>query len=191
LEILAVVLSVAAVWWTTVRNRLCWPVGLVSVLLYGWIFYGAKLYSDALLQLVYAALQCYGWWQWRIAPAQVRRPDVRHPRARDLTLGMLLGAIGAVALGAIMSRYTDAALPWLDATLTAFSLVAQYWMARLYRANWLLWILVDLVYVGLYGVRHLPLTAVLYAGFVLLAVLGWRQWGRTERERPAMQAAAA
>jgi len=191
LEILAVALSVAAVWWTTVRNRLCWPVGLLSVLLYGWIFYGAKLYSDALLQLVFAALQCYGWWQWRMAPAPLRLPQVRRPKGRDLALGVLLGAMGALALGALMAHYTDAALPWLDAALTAFSLVAQYWMARLYRANWLLWILVDLVYVGLYVVRHLPLTAVLYAGFVLLAVLGWRQWGRTERERPAIQAAAA
>jgi len=191
LEILAVGLSVVAVWWTTVRNRLCWPVGLVSVLLYGWIFYGAKLYSDALLQLVYAALQCYGWWQWRAAPAQERRPHVRQPRRRDLALGVLLGTLGAVGLGAIMSRYTDAALPWLDATLTAFSLVAQYWMARLYRANWLLWILVDLVYVGLYGVRHLPLTAALYAGFILLAVVGWRQWGRADRAPAVMQAAAA
>jgi nicotinamide mononucleotide transporter len=79
-----------------------------------------------------------------------------------------------------MSRYTDAALPWLDATLTALSLVAQYWMARLYRVNWLLWIAVDLVYVGVYVVRHLPLTAALYAGFVVLAILGWRQWGRSD-----------
>ena len=162
------------------RNSLCWPVGLVSVLLYGWIFYGARLYSDALLQLVYAALQCYGWWQWSKAPMHARRPQVRRPRGRDLAFAMLVGSVGAVALGNIMSRYTDAALPWLDATLTALSLVAQYWMARLYRVNWLLWIAVDLVYVGVYVVRHLPLTAALYAGFVVLAILGWRQWGRSD-----------
>lgn len=191
LEILAVALSVAAVWWTTVRNHLCWPVGLVSVLLYGWIFYGARLYSDALLQLVYAALQCYGWWQWRKAPTCARRPQVRRPRGRDLALAVLVGALGAVALGTVMSRYTDAALPWLDATLTAFSLVAQYWMARLYRVNWLLWIAVDLVYVGVYGIRQLPLTAALYAGFVVLAFLGWRQWGRPETSVALPQGAGA
>ncbi len=173
------------------RNRLCWPVGLVSVLLYGWVFYGARLYSDALLQMVYAGLQCYGWWQWHRASAHARRPHVRRPRARDLAAALLVGVIGAIALGAIMSRFTDAALPWLDAALTALSLVAQYWMARLYRVNWLLWIAVDLVYVAVYAVRELPLTAVLYAGFVVLAVLGWRQWGRADAvSRPVTQAAA-
>lgn len=173
------------------RNQLCWPVGLVSVLLYAWIFYGARLYSDALLQLVYAALQCYGWWRWSKAPVRAQRPQVCRPKGRDLALAVLVGAVGAVALGNVMSRYTDAALPWLDATLTAFSLVAQYWMARLYRINWLLWIAVDLVYVGVYVVRQLPLTAALYAGFVVLAILGWRQWGRSEESTKLPQGASA
>jgi nicotinamide mononucleotide transporter len=177
LEGLAVVLSIAAVWWTTVRNPICWPVGLVSVLLYGWIFLGARLYSDALLQLVYAALQCYGWWHWRRAPAATGHPRVRRPRAGELVGALGAGAAGSVLLGAIMSRYTDAALPWLDATLAAMSLVAQFWMARLIRLNWLVWIAVDLVYIGVYAVRGLPLTAGLYGGFVVLAALGWRKWG--------------
>jgi nicotinamide mononucleotide transporter len=179
------------VWLTTRRNPLCWPLGLVSVLLYGWVFYGARLYSDALLQVVYAALECYGWWCWRRArsadhdagagagagTAAPARPQVRVP-ARTQVLGPLaVGALGAVLLGELASRYTDAAVPWLDAALTAFSLVAQYWMARLYRLNWLLWIAVDVVYVGLYGSRQLPVTAVLYAGFLVLAVLGWQRWG--------------
>jgi nicotinamide mononucleotide transporter len=198
LEIAAVVLSLAAVWWTSVRNPVCWPVGLVSVLLYGWIFVGARLYSDALLQVVYAALQCYGWWNWRrsrpllalpeaasavayprLEPDGIereRRPAVVVPRADELRLALGLGGAGAIVLGAVMAYGTDAALPWLDATLAALSLVAQYWMARLFRANWLLWIAVDLVYVVLYLNRALPLTAALYAGFVALAVVGWRKW---------------
>jgi len=178
LETLAVLISIAAVWWTTARNWLCWPVGLVSVLLYAWIFFSARLYSDALLQLVYAGLQCYGWWQWRTAPAAAQLPIVRQPGLRALAGGVILGAAGAIGLGALMSRYTNAALPWLDAALTAFSLVAQYWMARLYRANWLLWIAVDVIYVGVYWVRGLPLTAGLYAGFVVLAALGWWRWAQ-------------
>jgi nicotinamide mononucleotide transporter len=194
IETLAVVLSLAAVWWTSTRNPICWPVGLVSVLLYGWIFFGARLYSDALLQLVYAALQCYGWWHWRRVAraarspdasasacgaqegAPRRRPPVVRPQARQLAATLGAGGVGALALGAVMGHYTDAALPWLDATLAALSLVAQYWMARLYRLNWLLWIGVDLVYVLLYLNRALPLTAALYVGFVVLAGVGWWKW---------------
>jgi nicotinamide mononucleotide transporter len=175
-EALGVALSVAAVWLTTTRNPWCWPVGLASVLVYGWIFVGARLYSDALLQLVYAFLEIYGWWQWRRLPQAAGQPAVRAPRPMEIWLPAVLALAGAVALGAGMARYTDAALPWLDAVLTAASLVAQYWMARLIRANWLLWIVVDLVYVGVYWSRALPLTAALYAGFVVLAAIGWWRW---------------
>jgi nicotinamide mononucleotide transporter len=199
--LLAVALSLAGVWWTSVRNPVCWPVGLASVLLYGWIFLGARLYSDALLQIVYAVLQCYGWWCWRRAGGDApdagrdaaggaarqasRRPPVAHPRAGQLLAALLAGIAGALALGALMHRYTDAALPWLDASLAAMSLVAQFWMARLYRLNWLLWIGVDLVYIGLYLNRGLALTAALYAGFVALAAYGWWQW------RPQARGSAA
>jgi nicotinamide mononucleotide transporter len=176
-EAVAVVLSIAAVWLTTARNPLCWPVGLASVLVYGWIFIGARLYSDALLQGIFAALEVYGWWQWRRLPQTDSQPAVRPASARELWLPAGLAAAGALALGAAMARYTDAALPWLDAVLTAASLVAQYWMARMIRANWPLWIAVDVVYVGVYWSRELPLTAGLYAGFVVIAAVGWRRWG--------------
>jgi nicotinamide mononucleotide transporter len=182
-----------------VRNPVCWPVGLVSVLLYGWIFLGARLYSDMLLQGIYAVLQAYGWWNWRRAaraPAASgsglpdRRPPVVQARLRDLLGALLAGAVAALMLGAIMARYTDAALPWLDAALAALSLVAQYWMARLYRINWLLWIAVDLVYVLLYLNRGLPLTAALYVGFVVLAGIGWRMWGLSRPASPGVPAGA-
>lgn len=169
-------LSVAAVWLTTARNSLCWPLGLVSVLVYGAIFLRARLYSDALLQLVYAVLEIYGWWQWRRAPRTDGRPLPRRLAGPDCWLPLVLAVPAALALGAAMARYTDAAMPWLDAALTAASLVAQYWMARMYRANWLLWIGVDAIYVGVYWLRALPLTAALYAGFIALAWRGWRRW---------------
>jgi len=178
-ELLAVVFSMAAVWWTAARNPWCWPVGLVSVLLYAGVFAHARLYSDALLQIIYAALQCYGWWNWRRAPAgadRAHRPVVHTPRGIELLLPLLAALAAALLLGGFMARYTDAALPWLDAALTALSLVAQFWMARLIRLHWLLWIGVDVVYVGLYWVRDLPLTAALYVGFIALALWGWRQW---------------
>jgi len=189
-EVLGVALSVAAVWLTTARNSWCWPVGLASVIVYGWIFVGARLYSDALLQVVYAVLEIYGWWQWRRSPQAAGQPQVRPARTLELWVPAVVAFAGALALGAGMARYTDAALPWLDAVLTAASLVAQFWMARLIRANWLLWIAVDLAYVGVYWSRALPLTAALYAGFVVLAAVGWRRWGAVAAGTPAVRASA-
>jgi nicotinamide mononucleotide transporter len=180
LEFVAVALSLLAVWWTTRRNAWCWPTGLASVLLYAWIFFTSRLYSDALLQLAFAALLIYGWWCWRRAPRANDLPLVRRPAWRDIFVPLGTGTLGALALGALMANYTDASIPWLDATLTALSLVAQYWMARLYRINWPLWIALDVVYVGVYITKDLPLTAGLYAVFIALAVFGWRQWGRAQ-----------
>jgi nicotinamide mononucleotide transporter len=180
LEIVAVILSALAVWLTARRHLWCWPIGLVSVLLYARIFLVAKLYSDLLLQLIFAVMQLYGWWQWkRGAPGQ----DSQHIQPQrlpkqGLLIGLLAGAAGSVVLGYVMASFTDAHIPWLDSALTSFSLVAQFWMARKYVANWWLWIAVDIIYVGVYVYKDLNLTAGLYAGFIVLAVIGLRNWQR-------------
>ncbi|WP_322049831.1 nicotinamide riboside transporter PnuC [Paraburkholderia bannensis] len=187
LEIVGVIVSALAIWLTARRKMLCWPIGLASVALYGWIFFDAKLYSDALLQGAFAVLQIYGWQRWyaqRRAPTEgdakpvVPAGDVTFARlAPDLVAAVVI----SVLLGAAMARYTDAALPRVDAALTAFSLVAQYWTGRRYIASWTLWIVVDVIYVGMYIVKGLYLTSGLYALFVVLAALGWRDWSRALR----------
>ncbi|HET8899991.1 MAG TPA: nicotinamide mononucleotide transporter family protein, partial [Rhodanobacteraceae bacterium] len=99
---------------------------------------------------------------------------------------LVCGVLGALALGWFMHRHTDAALPWLDAALTAFSLVAQWWQARRHIAAWWLWIVVDVVYIGEYVVKDLHITALLYAGFVVLAALGLREWRQAAAQQQAL-----
>lgn len=180
LEIIAVIVSALAVWLTARRHLWCWPIGLVSVLLYARIFLVAKLYSDLLLQLIFAVMQLYGWWQWKSGTSAQDNQHIQPQRLpkRGLLTGLLAGAAGSVALGYVMASFTDAHIPWLDSALTSFSLVAQFWMARKYVANWWLWIAVDIVYVGVYIYKDLNLTAGLYAGFIVLAVVGLRNWQR-------------
>lgn len=182
-ELASALVSALAVWLTARRSPWCWPAGLVSVIAYGWVFADARLYSDTILQAVFAVLILYGWHRWlrhlddsghvRIAPLE------RHRALSHLATG----AVAALVLGYVMHRWTDAALPWLDAALTAFSLVAQWWQARRHAAAWWLWIAVDVIYVGEYAYKALPITAVLYAGFVVLAAIGLRHW-RRERDAP-------
>jgi len=187
-ELFGALISAWAVWLSAQRRPWCWPVGLASVVAYAWIFVDAKLYSDALLQLAFAVMIVYGWWRWlqhlgddgrvQVAPLPMGRA------AQHLAYGLL----GAAALGAFMHRYTDAALPWLDAALAAYSLVAQWWQARRHAAAWWLWIIVDVVYVGEYIYKELLITSVLYAGFVALAVIGLRQWMQADQTVEAKSA---
>ena len=181
LEIIAVLLSAIAVWLTVRQNLLCWPLGLISVLMYAWVFFDVKLYSDMLLQLIYAVLQLYGWWQWRRGGEQHSGRHVTSLPGQQLLLSLALGISGGVLLGYLMATHTDAAAPWLDAALTAFSLVAQVWMAQKRLECWPLWIVLDVMYISLFINKELYLTAVLYAVFTLLAVAGWRAWRRTMR----------
>jgi len=185
LEIVAVVVNVVGVWLTARRTPWCWPVGVVAVLLYVWIFYDVKLYSDMLLQVVFAVMQGYGWWRWRTGRMDQGKVLIE-PLSPQLTVTSLAaGALLSLALGAGMAHFTDAALPWLDATLTGFSLVASYWAARKFVASWWLWIVLDVVYTGVYWYKDLALTAVLYAGFIGLAVYGLQAWRKELRAWPA------
>lgn len=176
LEAIAALISALAVWLTARRQPWCWPVGLVSVALYAWVFLDAKLYSDTMLQIVFAVALAYGWNRWLHHLGDDGRVRVAPLAFRAAIWHIALGAIGAVSLGLLMHRYTDAALPWLDAALAAFSLVAQWWGIRRHTATWWMWIVVDLVYIGMYAYKSLFITALLYAGFVLLAVAGLRSW---------------
>ena len=176
LEIVAVLFNIAGVWLTAQRVRWCWPVSVVAVLLYAWIFFDVKLYSDMLLQVIYAALQLYGWWQWTRAGTQHQGRQVTALTTRQVLTGLAIGAVGSLALGAAMAHWTDAAQPWLDAALTAFSLVAQLWMAQKRLQCWALWFVVDVIFVGLFVYKGLYLTAGLYALFTVIAIQGWRDW---------------
>lgn len=182
-EVSAAVVSVVAVWLTARRSPWCWPVGLVSVVAYAWIFVDAKLYSDTLLQAIFAVLIVYGWHRWLRNLDDDGHVRVASLSPREAVVHLAIGSAAALALGYVMHRYTDASLPWLDAALTAFSLVAQWWQARRHAAAWWLWIAVDVIYVGEYVYKSLPVTAVLYVALIVLAAMGLKSW-RIARSNP-------
>jgi len=189
-ELIGSALSLWAVWLTVRRRMLNYPVGMLSVIVYGWIFMQSRLYSDALLQVVFAGFIVYGWMRWIGHLDRDQRVRVAPLPQRRALLSAAIGVIGALALGWAMHRYTDAALPWLDAALTAFSLVAQFWQDRRHIAAWWLWIVVDVVYIGEYIYKDLRITAMLYAVFVALAVMGLRAWRQAARMQEHAQPAA-
>ncbi|RZM10634.1 MAG: nicotinamide riboside transporter PnuC [Sphingomonas sp.] len=179
-EIVAVAVSAAGIWLTATRRMLCWPVNLVACALYFKLFLNVRLYADMVLQALFGLAILYGWVAWTRGKDATGDVVVAPLRPAQAMAGLAAGAVGAVAIGWFTSRYTNAALPWIDAALSSFSLVAQYWTARRHTANWLLWIVVDILYVGMFLVKGLTLTAGLYAAMILLAVIGYRRWRRAE-----------
>jgi nicotinamide mononucleotide transporter len=177
LEIAGTITTVVGIWLTTRRLLICWPVVLAADFLYLAVFFHAKLYSDALLQVFFVVFTLYGWWHWWRGVRTDGEVRIVPLNLRGWLIGLAAGVVGSVLLGRLMVRI-GAALPHLDAALTSFSLVASWWGARKHTANWWLWIAVDLIYIGEYLYKDLRLTAVLYAGLTVLAVLGLRDWNR-------------
>lgn len=172
------------IWLTTRRNLWCWPITLTADVLYLVVFYNAQLLSDALLQLFFIVFTLYGWWNWWRGVRQEGEVRVAPLKFSSALFAVLAGVAGTFILGAV-ARRLHAALPYLDASLTSFSLVASWWQARKQIANWWLWIVVDVLYIGEYIYKSLWPTAVLYAVLVGLAVLGLRDWSRAPHEATA------
>jgi len=176
IELAAVIAGVICVWLTVRQNIWCWPVGLVQVGLYIFIFFEVKLYSDAALHVIYVVLGVYGWIHWARGGNDRAKLPVTRLGATASVLWLVTTVVATGALGFFMSRYTDASVPYGDAFTTVASLVAQWLMARKRLESWLFWITVDVVAIGIYAYKELWLTSLLYLLFLGLAVAGFVAW---------------
>lgn len=179
------VTGVLNVWLVTRESIWCWPLGVLNAVFYMIVFARTGLYSDTGLQGVYFSLSLYGWWHWLRGGPQHDAVKVAHTPMRTWRLVGGIALVTWIALALITHRMPGAKLPWLDAALVAVSLVAQWMMTRKLLENWLLWIAVDVVYIGVFFSRGLPLTAVLYAVFLGLAIMGYVQWKKSITLRAA------
>lgn len=177
IELTAASTTSLGIWLTARRNLWCWPVILAADVLYIIVFRSTMLLSDALLQIFFLGFTVYGWWHWWRGMRQDGVVRVEPLERANLIAGIAAGAVGCALLGAVTVRL-GAALPFLDAALASYSLVASWWQARKHTANWWLWIVVDAIYIGEYIYKRLWPTAVLYAVLVALAVVGLRDWRR-------------
>jgi nicotinamide mononucleotide transporter len=179
LEILGFVTGVVNVWLVTRENIWSWPVGLLNASVYTVVFARSGLYSDTGLQVVYFVLSCYGWWHWSRGSGDSSPVVVRRASAMTLTLLALLGVGIWFVLKTVTAKIPGAVLPGVDAALVATSLIAQGMMTRKLLETWVLWIVVDIAYIGVFIIRGLVVTSVLYAVFLGLAILGLVKWSRS------------
>jgi nicotinamide mononucleotide transporter len=174
IEITATVFGLLCVALTVKRNVWCWPTGLVQVILYIWVFFGVKLYSDMILQIIYVPLQVYGYWQWKYGSNKKELPlSCLYLTGNLKWFG--LTAVLTIGWGYLMTK-VGAAAPYADGFVAMASLMATYLMAKKVVECWWYWIAVDVVAVGVYLYKHLYPTTILYAVFLVLAIIGYVAW---------------
>ena len=183
LEIFAVIISVIGVALTIKRNMWCWWFNFLAFVLYAYLFYTFKLYGETILQFFFMVVNFYGFYHWLKGKQQDHDIRIEPIKTSTVIWQMLLAALVGLAFGLSLKFWTDAAVPMLAAQLAAFSLLATYWTSRKHIATWVLWVFVDIVYVGMFIYKDLFLTAGLYAAFVGLAAFGWGQWIQVQKKQ--------
>jgi nicotinamide mononucleotide transporter len=179
LELIAALVGAVSVWLSVRQNIWSWPSAIVNVVLYTIVFFQAKLYADMGLQVIYAILSIYGWYEWLHGGENRTELHVTRTTPRLASTLVAIALVGSVLLGTLLRQATDAALPFMDSFLSSTSLVAQWMMTRKKLEHWLVWIAVDVLYVGMFIFKGLYLTAGLYAVFLVLAITGYVDWRRS------------
>jgi nicotinamide mononucleotide transporter len=184
LEIIGVITGLLCVYLAAKNNIWNWPIAVISVGIYIFIFFDAHLYADMGLQWYFMATNFYGWYYWSRKPATEKKSPVLIITKKEVTFSVIAVAIFTFILGSVL-KYTPASYPYVDSFCTACSLVAQYFLARKVLENWLIWIFVDIIYVGVYIYKHLDLTAIMYFVYIGIALLGYIDWKKDYKKQVA------
>lgn len=158
------------------QHFLTWPVGLLNALFYIVVFFTSKIYADMSLQFYYVAISIYGWWHWLHGsePGQTLRVS-RTSFALWLKL-LAASVLLFVVIAYVLVRFTDSPVPYWDAVTTALSIVATWMLAQKKIEHWLLWVVVDAISIGLFLVKELYPTTLLFLVYTILAVYGYYEW---------------
>ena len=181
LELISFILSVITVWLNIRQKHWAWLFAIVSSLTYGAVFFNSRLYGDMGLQLVFIAVSVWGWWQWLRGGEDHHGVQVTRLNARGWIAAIAAWLLAFALLALFLGRYTDTDVPVADGFLTAGSLLGTFLLSRKKIENWHVWIVVDVLYAGLYLYKGLHLTALLFALFVAMAIAGLLAWRRDAR----------
>lgn len=188
LEIFGVIFGVAGVYLTVRENVWCWPVLLIDIILYMIIFYRAGIIANTALQGFFFIISVYGWYHWIHGGKDDTELKVSRISVRLSVVLILIAIAAGLALAQILKARLESEVPYLDASTTVVSIIAQWMMARKYLESWIVWIAVDAVYVGFFIYIGLFLTAGLYTVFLALALSGFIAWEKSWKKQTAPSA---
>lgn len=186
LETSGVITGILCVYLAAKNKIWNWPFAIISVVIYIFIFWDARLYADMGLQVYFLITNFYGWYFWSRKDASEKVP-VSSITLKEIVCSVIGIAVFTGGLGFFLYKGTDASFPFIDSFCTACSLVAQLFLARKVMENWLIWIFVDVIYVGVYIAKDLHLTAGMYALYIYIAAIGYLEWRREYRFARSLQ----
>jgi len=183
-EIFAVVAGLLYIWLEIKQKPSMWVVGFISSLVFVWVYFQSKLYGLATLNVYYVIVSVYGWYCWRYArQSDGAKAGLQVSRLR-ISVTVILAVIAAVlfaGIGYSLDKFTDSPVPYADALVFSFSIVATWMLARKILEHWLLWILINGLSAALCFYRELYFTAGLFIVYGILSVVGWNKWRKDQK----------
>jgi nicotinamide mononucleotide transporter len=190
IELLGAILGIVYVFFSIRQNILTWPIGLLTSILYVWVFFISKLYADMGLQLYYVFISFYGWYEWLHGNKSNKEESLKISRL-TLRLGyqlLFFSILTFLLIWFILANYTDSPVPVADALATALSLIATWMLARKILEHWLMWIFIDTFSIGLFLYKSLFPTVFLFIVYTIMAVVGFFEWKREYSKSASIQA---
>ena len=178
-ELLGTLFGLIYVWLSIRQSLHTWTAGIITSLLYCWVFFEAKFYAGMGLQGYYLIISIYGLWSWRRGGVNSADGETLHISCTKANLWVklfILNLFLTLLMYSLLSRYTDSPIPFGDAFTTSLSIIATWMLARKKIEHWLIWIFIDLISSGLYLYRGLYPTVFLFLVYAIMAVIGYHEW---------------
>lgn len=176
LEAIAVFFGILSVWFAKKENILVYPTGIISVVIYIYICFFAKLYADMGINFVFFVMSVYGWFMWSRKDVEKHILAISSCKRKDHLISAFMLVFFFITLSYFLSNYTDSNVPVIDSLTSSIFIVAMWLMARKKIENWIYWIIGNVISIPLYFYKDLALTSVQFTVFLVLAVLGFLEW---------------
>lgn len=180
-EVAGALTGLIAIYFQIKGKVIFWPVSLINVILYIFVYFTARLYAEVSLQLYYLVVSIYGWYYWQSAKVKNKGSELKITVcSKSLILKLfVIFVLLFFAMAFVLNEYTNTDVPYVDAFVTALSFIATWLLAKKKIENWLVWIVVDAACVGIYIYKGLYPTIVLFAVLTVLAFVGYNSWKKS------------
>ena len=184
LQIIGLILGLLYLWLEYKANIWLWLIGIIMPIVHGILYLTSGLYADAAMNVYYVVAGLYGWFMWSRKPkgSDAAVIKIGHTPLKKIVPLVLAYAIAHVLIYYVLVNFTDSTVPFCDSLTTALSIVALWMLSRKYIEQWLVWLVVDAITVGLYLYKEIPITAGLYTLYTCMALAGYFRWRRMVSE---------
>ncbi|MDR0437082.1 MAG: nicotinamide riboside transporter PnuC [Bacteroidales bacterium] len=193
IELFAVITGLLYVYLEIKQNKMMWIVGIISSLVFIYVFFDAKIYAQSAIYGYYVIISVYGYWKWskngelKIENGECRGEPTCSPfftKIKKISVLVVISIILSIIIGFVLANFTDSTIPYYDGLTAGFSIVATWMLTQKIIQHWYFWMGIDIFCVPLYASQELYFTAFMFFVYFILSIIGLQQWKKDLKKVP-------